>query len=108
MDSAQTILTVALSIAGVLTPFVIAAGVRDRAFHDRIVSSEKAMNEKLDRAASEARDEFVRERDFTQAIERLEQSQQEMRNATATQINTIHLDIRNILIALGRIEALKV
>lgn len=114
--SVELIFTVALALIGVLTPLIIAAGVRDRALHDRVISSEKAMSDKLidsnreqreliDDAAETARDEFVRDRDFTAAIARLESGQRDMRAETNKSIDTIHADIRNILTALARMES---
>lgn len=112
----QDILTIALAFAGLLTPIVIAAGVRDRALNDRLVTSERTMNEKLEKvrddlrdanaeAAAESRTQFVRERDFTQAITRLENSQREFREDTKAQVDQIHDDIRNILTTLARMES---
>lgn len=115
IDDAQTILTIAFTMVMLLTPLVVAAGVRDRALHDRFVAMEKVMNEKIERVkdtahdtaeehAEQARDQFVRNRDFTDAVDRLERSQEEFRKDTRDQIKSIHDDIRGIMTAIARIE----
>lgn len=115
-DSVQRVFTIALSLCGVLTPIVIAAGVRDRALHNRIIASEKALNDKIDKVAREARDgqddadresrdHYVRNSDFTAAISRIETSQRESREETKDQISMIHADIRNLLTTLARMES---
>lgn len=104
-DLVKLIFTVVVTLIGVLTPLIIAAGVRDRALHDRVIASEKAMSDKITESEEQARDDFVRDRDFTSAIARIEQGQREQRAETTKAIDIIHSDIRNILTALARMES---